>query len=67
MVAVASADHLHQWHKLPESVGLFVCAARECQWFAVCPGCLGSLDTALAVRDGMTDLALYWCPLHQGG
>ena len=67
MVALGSFDHLHQWRKLPDSIGLFVCAARSCQWFAVCPGCLGSLDAALAIRDGLLGMALYWCSLHQGG
>ena len=66
LVALAEADHLHEWRPLPESVGLFVCAARGCPWFAVCPGCLGSLEAALSVRDGLRDLVLYWCLEHQG-
>ena len=66
-VALASDDHLHEWRRLPDAVGLFWCAGVGCQWFAVCPACLGSLDTALRVRDGLTGMALYWCPAHQGG
>ena len=66
-VALAGVDHLHQWSKLADTVGLFVCAVRGCQWFAGCPACLCSLDVALQVRDGLSGMAVYWCPLHQGG
>jgi hypothetical protein len=60
-------DAHHEWRKLPDSVGLFACRDRGCQWFAVCPGCLGSLDVAIRARDGVVGMALYWCPAHQGG
>ncbi len=65
--AVAGDDHLHAWRRLPDAVGLFACRERTCLWYAVCPACLGSLDVALRVRDGVVGLALYWCPAHQGG
>jgi hypothetical protein len=67
-VAVASAleDHRHEWRRLPDAVGLFACRDRRCLWCAVCPGCLGSLDIAILVRDGVVGMALYWCPVHQG-
>ena len=66
-VALACVDHAHDWQRLPDSVGLFCCMATCCQWCAVCPGCLGSLDVALRVRDGVVGMALYWCPVHQQG
>jgi hypothetical protein len=65
--AVAGDDHLHAWQRLPDAVGLFACRDRECLWYAVCPGCMSSLEVALRVRDGVVGLALYWCPVHQGG
>jgi hypothetical protein len=64
---VAGGDHVHAWRRLPDSVGLFACRDRGCLWYAVCPSCLGSLDVALRVRDGLVGLSLYWCPAHQGG
>jgi len=67
VVALALEDHQHSWRRLPDSVGLFSCADRRCLWCAVCPGCLGSLDVALLVRDGIEGMALYWCAVHQGG
>ena len=66
-VALAFDDHVHQWRRLPDSVGLFACCDRRCLWCAVCPGCLGSLDVALLVRDGIEGMALYWCPVHAAG
>ena len=66
-VVYAGDDHCHRWEKLPDSVGLFACRDRDCLWYAVCPSCLGSLDVALQVRDGVEGMALYWCPAHQGG
>jgi hypothetical protein len=60
-------DHYHQWDRLPDSVGLFACRERGCLWYAVCPGCLGSLEVTLGVCDGVEGLSLYWCPCHQGG
>jgi hypothetical protein len=66
-VALAGDDHTHEWRKLPDSVGLFACRDRGCLWCAVCPGCLGSLDVAIRVRDGVVGMVLYWCPVHQGG
>ena len=66
-VALAGDDHTHEWRKLPDAVGLFCCSDRRCQWYAVCPACLGSLDVAIRARDGVVGLALYWCPAHQGG
>ena len=65
--AVEGFDYLHAWQRLPDAVGLFACRDRGCLWYAVCPCCLGSLDVALRVRDGVVGLALYWCPTHQGG
>jgi hypothetical protein len=65
--AVAGDDHLHAWQRLPDAVGLFDCRDRECLWYAVCPGCIRSLEVALRVRDDVVGLALYWCPVHQGG
>ena len=67
LVGLALEDHRHEWGKLPGSVGLFTCRDRRCLWWAVCPACLGSLDVALRLRDGVVGLALYWCPAHQGG
>ncbi len=67
VVVLSGDDQCHEWDKLPDSVGLFACRDRECLWYAVCPGCLGSLDVALRVRDGVVGMALYWCPAHQGG
>ena len=67
LVASALDDHRHEWRKLPDAVGLFACRSGACQWFAVCPGCLGSLDIAIRARDGVVGMALYWCPVHQGG
>lgn len=64
---VAGDGHLHAWQRLPDAVGVFACRERGCVWYAVCPACLGSLDVALRVRDGVFGLALYWCPAHQGG
>ena len=61
LVALALEDHRHSWQRLPDSVGLFFCTDRRCLWCAVCPGCLGSLDIALLVRDGIEGMALYWC------
>jgi hypothetical protein len=66
-VSLACDNHVHDWRRLPDSVGLFSCMAARCQWFAVCPGCLGSLDVALRVRDGVVGMALCWCPVHQQG
>ena len=66
-VVVACEDHLHVWRGLPDSVGLFTSTHGDCRWFAVYPACLGSLDVALRVRDGLVGMALYWCPAHQGG
>ena len=60
-VALGFDDHVHQWRRLPDSVGLFACRDRRCLWCAVCPGCLGSLDVALLARDGIEGMALYWC------
>ena len=67
VVALALEDHWHCWRRLPDSVGLFSCRDRCCLWCAVCPGCLGSLDVALLLRDGIEGMALYWCAAHQGG
>ena len=67
VVALALEDHRHSWRRLPDSVGLFSCTDRRCLWCAVCPGCLGSLDVALLVRDGIEGMALYWCPVHAAG
>ena len=67
VVALALEDHRHSWQRLPNSVGLFSCRDRRCLWCAVCPGCLGSLDVALLVRDGIEGMALYWCAVHRGG
>jgi hypothetical protein len=67
VVATAQDDHTHEWRKLPDAVGLFACADAACQWCAVCPACLGSLDVAIRARDGVAGMALYWCPAHQGG
>lgn len=64
VVALASDAHGHEWRRLPDAVGLFFCARHGCQWFAVCPACLGSLDVALRLRDGIAGLALYWCAAH---
>jgi hypothetical protein len=61
---LAGDAHSHSWRRLPETVGLFCCAGAGCQWFAVCPACLGSLDVALQLRDGIDGVALYWCPAH---
>ena len=66
-VALAFDDHMHEWRRLLDSVGLFACRDRRCLWCAVCPGCLGSLDVALLVRDGIEGIALYWCPACTGG
>ena len=67
VVVLSGDDQCHAWRKLPDSVGLFACHDRGCLWYAVCPLCLGSLDVALRVRDGVVGMALYWCPAHQGG
>ena len=67
VVALAGDDHQHDWRKLLDAVGLFQCMTLGCQWFAVCPGCLGSLDVAIRARNGVVGMALYWCPAHQGG
>ena len=67
LVGLALQDHRHEWRKLSDSVGLFTCVDRRCLWCAVCPGCLGSLDVAIRARDGIEGMALYWCPVHQGG
>lgn len=67
VVVLSGDDQCHEWCKLPDSVGLFACRDRGCLWYAVCPGCLGSLDVALRVRDGVVGMALYWCPAHQEG
>ena len=63
-VALALADHEHVWRRVPDAVGLFCCAGARCGWFAVCPACLGSLDAALRLRDGLPGMALYWCAAH---
>ena len=67
VVVLSGDDQPHVWRKLPDSVGLFACRDRGCLWYAVCPGCLGSLDVAIRARDGVVGMALYWCPAHQGG
>ena len=67
VVGLKQDEHRHEWRKLPDAVGLFTCTDRRCLWWAVCPGCLGSLDVALRARDGIEGMALYWCPAHQGG
>ena len=66
-VGLALEEHRHEWQRQPDSVGLFFCVDRRCLSCAVCPACLGSLDVALRVRDGVVGMALYWCPAHQGG
>ncbi|HEU5379905.1 MAG TPA: hypothetical protein VFV38_31165 [Ktedonobacteraceae bacterium] len=60
----APAHHEHTWLRRQGTVGLFRCA--HCVASAVCPACLHSIDVALWVDQGVTGLALYWCPLHQG-
>ncbi len=64
VVALSLADHEHSWRRVPDAVGLFSCEGERCGWFAVCPACLGSLEVALRVRDGLSGMALYWCPAH---
>ena len=63
-VVVASAQHDHEWARVPETVGLFRCGDATCLWYAVCPSCLNSLDVAMRARAGILGMALYWCPLH---
>ena len=57
-------SHVHQWIRLPDAVSLFSCADGSCLVFAVCPGCLNSLDAALYLCKGIAGLVLYWCPEH---
>ena len=66
-VLVASAQHEHEWGRVPETVGLFRCGDDACLWYAVCPGCLNSLDVAIRARAGIPGMALYWCPMHRRG
>jgi hypothetical protein len=56
--------HLHVWTRFPDSVGFFHCCDHTCLWCAVCPGCLGSIEVALWVREALPGLVLYWCPRH---
>ncbi len=57
--------HVHRWLRMSDCVGLFHCTnGHTCTVFAVCPGCLNSLDVALRARDGIAGVTLYWCPLH---
>jgi hypothetical protein len=60
------AEHVHRWVRLPGTVGLFVCRDEACLWAAVCPGCLGSLDVALAAQVGIDGMGLFWCAFHRG-
>ena len=62
---VVSHPHVHRWLRISGCVGLFHCLNDEhnCPLFAVCPGCLNSLDIAIRARDG-SGVILYWCPLH---
>lgn len=57
-------DHVHVWERLADTVGFFQCRSRKCPWCAVCPGCLGSLDVALQVEQGIGGLQLLWCSSH---
>ena len=66
-VGLAGDEHTHLWRKQSDAVGLFFCIDRRCLSCAVCPACLGSLDVAIRARDGVVGMALYWCPVHQGG
>ena len=59
-----AVEHMHEWGRLPDALGLFGCRLSSCLGIAVCPGCLNSLDIALQVRDGNSGVTLYWCPLH---
>ncbi len=61
--SVVPARHEHSWLRRRGSVGLFRCSG--CATSAVCPGCLGSIDVALWVDQGVSGLVLYWCPLHR--
>ena len=61
---VGLAFHEHDWIRLLRTVGLFVCRDRACLCCAVCPGCLGSLEVAQRLREGITGPLLYWCPVH---
>ena len=64
VVVLSGDEQCHAWRKLPDSVGLFACRDRGCLWYAVCPVCLGSLDVALRVRDGVVGhgAVLVSCP-----
>ncbi len=57
--------HYHVWTRFPGSVGVFHCGDRACLWCAVCPGCLGSLDVALCLADGLPGVVLFWCAQHR--
>jgi Zn ribbon nucleic-acid-binding protein len=59
----APACYRHAWRRRQGTVGLFRCAT--CAASAVCPACLHSIDVALWVKQGVSGLLLYWCPLHQ--
>jgi hypothetical protein len=56
--------HMHVWTRFPGSVGIFHCCDHSCLWCAVCPGCLGSIEVALQVRDSLPGLVLCWCSQH---
>jgi hypothetical protein len=64
-VAVALAEHGHEWIHDEGMIGLFHCADPSCDGHAVCPGCLNSLDVALAAP--AAGLVVYWCVLHVRG
>lgn len=58
-------NHMHEWVRLPDSVGLFSCIDTACLCIAVCPGCLNSLEVALRAREGIAGVTLYWCLVHR--
>lgn len=50
----------HVWQRVPDTVGFSCC--RVCSAFAVCPGCLNSLNVGLRAADA--GLVVIWCAAH---
>ncbi len=65
-ISYGPATHWHVWRRVVSSVGFFQCQNGACSCFAVCPGCLNSLQVAFQVEQGVPGLVLFWCSDHAG-